>query len=295
MANEFHLVKNSGHSGAVINGSGGERKTNAKEIIGSVKEFLDNDGISEKVTGVYHLVVFSAAGGSGSVIGPMIIKNLLERRIPVIAVLVGDSSNGLSAINTLNTIATINNIAVGSDSALSVMYINNKNFNTGSVMHAREAADKAIFNSLSALALFLNGMNTDLDSQDLLSIIDQTAYSTIQIKPGLYALSTFSKEVSLPQGVIPTVGRSLTIPGISPDVGINLLHHKTGTVIDVNASAIYKEQFPLHLVTAANFFVIEEQNLKSLTDEYQKMMDDISIKDITGTTASKADDSGLVF
>lgn len=295
MANEFHHVVNSGHSGAVINGSGGERRTNAKEIISSVKEFLDKDGIGEKVTGVYHVVLFSASGGSGSVIGPMIIKNLLERRIPVIGVLVGDSSNGLSAINTLNTIATLNNVAMSSASALSIMYINNKNFNTGSVLTARKDADMAIFNSLSALSLFLNGMNTDLDSQDLLGIIDQTAYSSIQIKPGLYALSTFSKDVTLPQGVIPTVGRTLTIDGVSADIDVNLLHHKVGSVIDENAAAIYKEQFPLHLVTAANFFVIEEQNLKTLTDEYQDIMDNIQVKNITGTSTSEADDSGLVL
>jgi len=295
MANEFHHVRNSGHSGAVINGSGGERRTNAKEIINSVKEFLDKDGISEKVTGVYHVVVFSAAGGSGSVIGPMIIKNLLDRRIPVIAVMVGDSSNGLSAINTLDTIATLNNIATASDAALSIMYINNKNFNTGSVMQARKDADKAIFNSLSALALFLNGINTDLDSQDLLGIIDQTAYKRLNIKSGLYALSTFSKEVILPQGVTPTVGRTLTIEGVSADIDVNLLHHKTGSVIDENAASIYREQFPLHMVTAANFFVIEEQNLKTLTDEYEQIMDNIKVKEISGSTASQADDSGLVF
>jgi len=292
---DFWLVESEDFASAEIMGSGAERKTNVKPIMANTKKFLDENGFHKRVPTEYHLVVASASGGSGNIIQTMLVKHLLERDIPVIVLLIGDSSNALSAINTLNTIAGLNNVATKHNKPLSVMYVNNHDFSDDTKLSGVENANKAIFNTLSVLALFLSGDNESLDNQDMINIIDQSNYSTIQVEPGLYSLTTYAGDVVLPQGVIPTVARTLVIDGVSPDINLQLLHHKSGLVTSDNVKDIFKQQFPLHLVSSANFFTLEEVNLKTITDEYYSIMNNIKVNKITGTSESSDDDSGLVF
>ena len=292
---KFHLIKKSTTGGTDVTGSGGDRKTNAQHIIPGVKDFLDNNKMSSKETGVFYVVVFAASSGSGSVIGPMVIKNLLEKNIPTVVVMIGDSTNGLSAINTLNTIATLHAIANGTKKPLSVMYVNNESFMNNGAASAIKEANRSVFNSLSALTLFLSGVNHELDNQDMINIIDQSNYSTINIKPGLYALNAFSKDVALPDGCIPTVARTLTVNGVSPDINVPLLHHKNGKIIEENAARIYAEYAPLHLVSYTNFFTQEESRLKKYTSTIYDSIKAIEINEISGTSESEVDENGLVF
>lgn len=291
----FWHIKSAEFGKDTLSGSGSERRHASKEISGDIKNYLNHFSIHEHGTGEYHLVIFSASGGSGGVIGSLIIKSLLAENMPVVSIVVGDSSNGLSAINTLNTLAGLNNIANKAKKPLNIMYVNNKDFADNGILSGIENANKAIFSSLSVLSLFLSGDNEALDNQDLLNIIDQSNYKTINIQPGLYALSTFSGKATLPQGAIPTVARTLTSAGISPDVGIQLLHHKSGIVRSENANKIFGKQYPLHLISSANLFGVESMNLKTVTDEYYDMMHKIEVQHVEGTTESDESDDGLVF
>jgi hypothetical protein len=292
----FWLVKSKSASKSSISGSGGERSTHAPDIEANVKEFMDKHNLLNKVTGEYNVVIFSGSGGSGNVIATYYIKNLLERDLNVIAVLIGDSSNGLNAINTINTIASLDSVAQATNKPLSVMYVNNHAFAEKGMMQAEKMANNVIFQTLSALSLFLSGDNESLDYKDMEGIIDQSHYSTIETPPGLYGLCVFSKDVEIPKGSVPTVARTLTLEKISPDINITLLHHKTGYVTDVQAVEMYKEQFPLHLVTFANFFVSEEETLHELSDNYYNVMDSIKNKAVKGASRSRSNSSGgLVF
>lgn len=293
---QFWLVKTKQHSKETINGSGSERKTHVGDIMANVVEYLDNNKITKKIPGEYHLVISSGSGGSGSVLNSLIIKNLLERDIPVISVLIGDSSNGLSAINTLNTLASLNQIAKSTKKPLSIVYVNNHAMAESGLHNAEKEANKVLFNTMSTLALFLSSKNEAIDGQDMASIIDQSHYKTIDITPGLYGLTIYSKKIDLPKGSVPTVGRTLTINNRDFDTGLTLLHHKRGYVTEENALDIYKEQFPLHMISYANFFSIEEKSLKSVTENYYNIMNSIKSEDVGGSSRSNVDDdSGLVF
>lgn len=292
---DFFLVKSSEFSKSEIMGSGAERKTNVGPIVESTKVFLDKNKYLKPDPTEYHLVLFSASGGTGSVLGSILVNSLMERDIPVIALMIGDSSNALSAINTINTIAGLNSMAVKNNKPLSVMYVNNNDFIEDGALSGVMNANKAIFNAVSVLSLFLSGENESIDNQDMINIIDQSKYSTIKVKPGLYGLTTFSKEVMLQQGVIPTVARTLTTKGISPDINVKLLHHKAGIVTSENVIEIFGDQYPLHIVSAANQFTIENEKLKSITDEYYNMMDGIVVNDIVGSEKATEDDNGLIL
>lgn len=295
---EFHQVRTKSNSIDEISGSGAERKKFALDIMANVKEYLDQNKYLQLVRSEFHIVVASASGGSGSVIQPMIIRDLITRNIPTIAVVVGDSSNALNCINTINTLASLNSIAIAAKKALSVIYINNHTLaKNGNMNKAEEEANKYLGNIMVSCSLFLSGENEDLDNQDMAGIIDQTHYSTIKVQHGLYGLTFYSKEITPVEGTIPTVGRTLTLAGKDFDPNLTLLHHKRGYVTSQNAIDIVKEEnFPLHMVSFANYFKAEEASLKEQAKHYENIMKNIEQTSVTGLESSVEDNqTGLIF
>lgn len=293
--NNFWLVKAKGFNSTNISGSGGERRTNADDIMANVKEYLDHFKLLKKVTNEYHAVIFSASGGSGSVIGPAVIKNFLERNIPVFAVMVGDSSNGLAAINTQNTISTLDSISKLTNKPLMVIYSNNQAFADKGLMEAEKKVNRILFNTLSTLSLFLSGVNEALDFKDMEGFIDQSHFRTLNVKPGLYGLSIHSKDVSIPKDSMPIIARTLTLDNLPSDINIETGHHKVGFVTSENAINIYKDQFPLHAITLSNYFNSEVTTLKRITDNHYNVMDNIQNSTIISSARSEASDDGFVF
>lgn len=292
----FWMVKTKDFSKDVISGSGGERRTNSEDITENIKEFLNKHNFTKPVVGEYAIVIASASGGTGSVLLPVIVKSLMERNVPVIAVVVGDTSNGLSAINTLNTLTGLNIIATKKvKKPLSIVYVNNTAMGEADTHSAEASANKKIFNTLGTLSMFLSGDNGDIDSQDMINFVDQSNYKTIDIKPGLYGLVTYSGEVSLPEHAVPTVGRTLTVPGDSPAIDVTLLHHKTGVCLEENAKSVYDGQFPIHALSYANFLSIEAAYLKKVKAGYDNIMASMQIADIELEDDADVDDNGLVF
>jgi len=52
---------------ATIHGSGGERRSNSAAIVDSVKKYLDANHYGKEVIGEFHVVVFSASGGTPTI------------------------------------------------------------------------------------------------------------------------------------------------------------------------------------------------------------------------------------
>lgn len=296
---EFWLVKTKAHSKMEITGSGGERSFNANDSVANIKEYLDTNSFIKRNPNEFHVVIASASGGSGNVLQFTALKELIARSIPTIAVIVGDSSNGLNAKNTLNTIASLDRLAKTAGKPLSVIYINNHLFvkEDVSMRQAEETVNKILSNILSTLSLFLSGENEALDNQDMFGIIDQSHYTTINVLPGLYNLIIYSDKVNVPEGSIPSVGRTLTIEGHDFDTNIALLHHKRGYVVNPNAVSVMKEGcFPIHLIAFGNGMVKEVKNLKTISDEYDAIAASMHSEDLFGTANSNVDDeTGLVF
>lgn len=295
---EFFQIRTKANSIDEISGSGAERKKFAVDIMANVKEYLDANKYLALVRNEFHIVVFSASGGTGNIAGAMIIRDLVMRGIPTIAVVIGDSSNGLNCINTINSLASLNGVAVQTQKALSVIYINNNTLAAkGNMSKAEDEANNYLANIMVSVSLFLSGENEALDNQDMIGIIDQSNYNTIQVQPGLYGLVFYSKEIKPVEGTIPTVGRSLALLGMDFDTNLTLLHNKRGYVTSENAINIIKEEnFPLHMISYANYFEAEEASLKKQADNYQNIMNSIQQKTFTGIQKSEQDDTtGLIF
>lgn len=293
---EFWKIETAQHGKAAIDGSGGERRLNANDIMRSTKEYLDTKKYTKLNPNEFHLVISSGSGGSGSSINVGITDGLLKAGTPVIVVVVGDSSNGMYAINTLNTLASLNQIAIRNNKPLGIIYANNHSAGAGNLKKGETEVNNLLKSYLTTLSLFVSGSNEDLDNQDIRGLIDQSHYKTISIEPGLYGLQFFSKEVKKMENSAPTVGRTLTIEGVDPIINIPLLHHKTGYIKSNDVIEIFKDQLPLHMVMFSNFFNTEQENLKKLSDDAKNVAKGIKSTTVQGASDSEVDDdSGLVL
>lgn len=298
---DFWLVQTKAHSKVAITGSGGERRTHAEDIMKNIDEYLDNRQYMKRHPEEFHIVVFSASGGTGAVAGPVLVRSLVSRDIPTIALFVGDSSNGLNCMNTVNTIATLDNIAQNCKKPISVIYVNNHSLiKNNSLASGEQEANRIITNIMTTISLFLSGELEAIDNQDMFGIIDQSHYKTIPVKHGLYGILVYTGIIdttTLPSGSIPTVCRTLTLSNEEYDVDISLLHHKRGFVTKDNAiTTINATNFPLHMLACANFLSSEMATLQKLSDDYYNRLSNIEQNTIKGTANSKQDETtGLIF
>jgi len=282
-------------AGPAVSGSGGERRTNAGIINTSVSEYLDKNKLLVSVTGVFHIVVFSGSGGSGSVIGPILISKLRARGVPVLGVMVGDSSNGLCCKNTLNTISTLDHMAkVSVKKPITIIYYNNMAAD-GSTHLAKEAVvNNMCYNALAIMSMFLSGANEDIDTKDMTNFLAPDNYTSVTVPDSLYCITFHDNDnQKCNDGVINLIGRTLTAPGKNGDMKLTLLQHKYGKVISPNVIEKMSDTLPVHAVLVGNLLSSEHSRLTHTVSEYDAISAAIKTEDLCGTT--EAGDDGLIF
>lgn len=162
-----------------LDGSGKIRSENHEEIANVIKEILVKHKPQD-----FNVVVFSLSGGSGSVIGPLLVSEMLNRNIPVIAMCIGTDESVLTANNTLKTLKSLDAIAKKNKKALNVIYQHNERG------ISRGVVDGRIEGYLCGLAYLVSGKNHELDSQDLTNWLDFTR--TTSLGPQLGLLEVYS-------------------------------------------------------------------------------------------------------
>lgn len=147
---EFFLITDDGE------GSGKVRRDNAAVIADNVRQALQ----MHKPT-AFNVVVFSASGGSGSVIGPMLLRELLTQGHPAVAIVVGSDESSITATNTLNTLKSLDAIGKTLDKPMVISYQHNSRENVRSVI------DKVCQAQIHTLTALCSGENEELDQRDV--------------------------------------------------------------------------------------------------------------------------------
>lgn len=154
-------------------GSGKVRGENGEEIIRSIKPFLLENPPCD-----YNIVVFNAAGGSGSVAGPEIISELLAQECDVIGIIIEDDADVQGIENCVKTLQTFENIVESLESDVVISYHKNgPNF-----VKVNEAA----IISITALLHLFSGENDGLDTRDIKHWLRPSLVSDYD--PSLYSL-----------------------------------------------------------------------------------------------------------
>ena len=281
--NELYCISSVSHTDKAVAGSGGERATNVKHILSGVNEYLDKNMFLEAVVNEFHIVFFSAAGGSGSVIGPVILRALLARGISAIGVIVGDSSTMLTSINTKNTIAGLDITARDIlKKCITVVYVDNCN--------GISAANNKLRTILTAILLFNSGTNRDIDYKDMVMFYSPDLYKTINVPPGLYTLALNIKETPSGAEGRNIMSRVLTTEDIVPKAETVLLHRKIGYVINPDIVSGMTDVLPLELFSKADELVNVIDNLTKIIKEFK----DIESMEVTRLGES-SDSDGLII
>jgi len=146
------------------------------------KPYLDDILIRFKPSNQLNIVVSSLGGGSGSVLGPMIARELIKNNYNTIVVGI-DSKHSLKELdNTVKTLKTYKSFADSSNRCISLFYIEN---------NSRKEADQQVIRFINLMSLLIDKYNTsEFDSADLSNFINynrvtdnQPSVSIIDINP----------------------------------------------------------------------------------------------------------------
>lgn len=141
-----------------LNGSGKLRSANADAIRQYCKQILQNLPPQQD-----NILVYSFSGGSGSVLGPILAREIASRGLNVFIVAAGSEESLLTAENTLATLKTQQGISRSLEQTITAYYDHNTQNRT------RAQVDESLRQAIASIAFLCSGTNSELDGQDLIN------------------------------------------------------------------------------------------------------------------------------
>jgi hypothetical protein len=168
---EFHRISG-------LNGSGKFRAENATAISQAISSFVSSGPFEE-----INIVIFSLAGGSGSVIGPLLLKEIFRQKKIGIALTVESSISNIDAKNSINTLKTLEILTKD-------IYLPITLFSNG---FGRDKVDTSVVNYINILTDLFDSDIKELDLMDKKNFFQPNRLLK-SISPGLKMLNV-SKEM----------------------------------------------------------------------------------------------------
>jgi len=132
-----------------------------------------DDILKQHLPGTNNIVLFSAAGGTGSVVGPLIIAELLRRGHSVTAFVVGSTLTGKHCKNTHKTLLTLQQQVRNIKVPLALAYYENAETETETGRKGnRPMVDKTIANDIYRMSLLSSETHRELDRNDFKNFLD---------------------------------------------------------------------------------------------------------------------------
>lgn len=198
------------------------------------------------------IVISSTGGGSGSVIAPSIVSELLERGKTVIVCAIGSEDSKIELENTSKTIKTYENIAKLRKKPVIMLYASNDDHETG-----RAGVDAEMTQAITKIAALFSRHNRELDSKDLENWI---FYNNVtSFAPKLCFLDFYpGKITNLKNGEVVSVA-TLCLDGMSSSTGMVVEYQAVGYVTE--------EQNKKTTLTSALHYVILDNIISDIYDE----------------------------
>lgn len=175
-----------------LDGSGKIRQDNHQAISKTIKEML-----VEIPPDQFNVVVFSASGGSGSVIGPLLIKEMMSKGLPVMAIVVGSYESVVTADNTRKTLQSLESVAQMTSTPVVMSYHLNR---PGT---KRSQIDEQVYLAIACLAVLASGEVLEMDRQDIVNWLNftkvggQPQLATLHLSLGQEQLENHKAPVSV--------------------------------------------------------------------------------------------------
>ena len=170
------------------NGAGTVRKDIVDRVVPHIPGI-----IYDNIPGDLNIVIHSAGGGSGSVVGPLVTKELLTNGYNTIVVLIGDTSNDTFAKNTSATIRTYEAFSREIEIPINCRYYQNHISSNASI----DTINNAINSFVNDLRVLFSGNIHGVDDSDLKNLLNfykvtrskstLTLFTTLGLKVGTIA------------------------------------------------------------------------------------------------------------
>jgi hypothetical protein len=139
-----------------LDGSGKVRAENHVQIGECILDILKNHS-----AGDLNVVLSSGSGGSGSVIAPSLVSELLSRDVPTVVIIIGGTDSRIELENTIRTLKSYESIAQMRKTPVVALYFENTE------TKSRKAVDADVHRAIDVLATLFSGNISELDSSDL--------------------------------------------------------------------------------------------------------------------------------
>ena len=269
-----------------LDGSGKKRDSNYGAIRERSKEIVQKFKPSD-----INVVIHSASGGSGSVIGPILAGEISDKCLTVI-ILIGSTDSRIETDNTIKTIMGYEVIAQKREHPIAVMYYENGSGKS------RGGVDNEIAIDISLLSILFSGHNSELDSADLKNFLNYQNVTTY--KPSLTRLEFFSKEIELARDQ--HVASLATLTDENTDSKPNMLvsYQAVGYINKNSAAALNNGEsntkLPIHAAMIVGYFHPHIANLQSKLAEFDEHRATVVQKPLADkATVDRATDDGLLF
>lgn len=267
-----------------LDGSGKIRAENYQAILQHSKDILQAHKPMD-----LNIVISSAAGGSGSVIAPTLVGELLERKAPVVVMLVGSIATRLDTENTLKTIKSYESISKMKKAPIVAIYAENSD------KEPRSKVDTAFHNNVLTLSILYSRQNHGLDSQDLFNWL---RYDRMTSFPPQLAALTIMDGQHL-QNELKELGHVISVAtvGNSPDqVHLPITpDYQCDGFMPENANESFRSVCPLNFIVSDGIF----PEVHTRLDKFLKTLDDNHAARIVKrnilTADDNATDNGLVL
>lgn len=240
-----------------LDGSGKVRAENHQIIAQHIPVILQRYNIEE---GDVVVVLHSLSGGSGSVAGPLMVSELLNRDIPTVAVTIGSADTKIEANNTLKTLKSYAAIVEMREKPLALSYLFN------SIDKGRDLADSMAVRSILALCALYSRENEELDSKDLAHWLQFN--KTTSFKPQLAALTLVEAGDTMPP-----LGNIISVATLAKrgdrTALVNPPEYQTVGYLTEEADTNLRKRAPLHFIISDGVLAAAAKQLQSVIDKFE--------------------------
>lgn len=263
-----------------VDGSGKVRSSNYAAAAEHVREILHKFN-----PGDINVVLHSTGGGSGSVMGPLITSELLNRDCLTIVIMIGSTSCELEVSNTANTLKSYEGISkLRGKPVVAGFYQNVQG-------KKRSEIDTEVHLLISFLAVLFSGNNAELDTSDLRNLLNY--HVVTQHTPKLSLLEVHTGDIILDSNHTLVSVATLTEADLTTDIEILVGYQATG-LINPAASSFMPITLPLHTCVINNHFPKVMADLQKKLDAYNALKGLVVEKSLLGSNDS-ASDEGLIL
>lgn len=160
-----------------LNGSGKLRKGNIEAISNFIADFT-----SKTVFELVNIVITSCSGGSGSVIAPLLVDEILRQDKIAIVIGIIDTDSEIDTTNAFNCLRTYDNISKNRKAYIPTVLFDNTN--------SRQTVDRGIDTILKNLAFVLTTPFIGLDLQDRIKFLNPQVFDDVDCGVKLLNIST---------------------------------------------------------------------------------------------------------